>query len=412
MIGKAIATLLSFTAIASSAIYYVDAANGQDDSDGLRPDGAWKTLAQVNTASFDPGDYVLLHRDQVWQERLFIGSSGAPDKPIVFGAYGDGRPPVIDGSGMAVPDHSGLVVLTRKSFIVFDGLEVRNSARNGIVPYLCQSIVIRNSLVHDNRQNGLLAFDTQGLTVTLSEFYNNSLDPQASYSGISIDGSGVALSGFLVNNCRIHDNTGGMDWNSGNGILLGHTGDNIPVLKSLTISGNEIYRNGNPNQNQAGRGISGSFQGDATISGNYIHHNASAGMYLGDEGLQIQMSICYNTFKSNALRQFGGFTDGIAGVCHNTLIVDDPAITGMGAEVGGHGSWSFTGNVFYFYGATKDAWRSFIRINDAAQDTALQSDYNIFYSGGPNRWKKSDGVPLSFREWQAAGYDKHSVNPQ
>lgn len=414
MIGNTIVALLSFTAVTSAAVYYVDASKGGDDLDGLRPDTAWRTIAKVNAMSFSPGDYVLFHRDRVWQERLFVSSSGAPDKPIVFGAYAEGRTPVIDGSGGAVPQRSGLVVISRKSFIVLDGLEVKNSAQNGIVPYLCQFIVIRNCVVHDNRDDGLLAFDTQGLTVSDSEFYNNSIDPQDTYAGIHIDGSGGGndLTGFVISNCRIHDNTGGLDWNSGNGIMLGHTGVSIPVLKSLTISGSEIYRNGNPVQNQAGRGISGTFQGDATITGNYIHHNASAGLYLGDYGMHIDMTICNNNFRNNALRQVGGLTDGTAKACNNTMIVDDPLITGMGAEVGGNGTWFLTGNVFSFYGKTSDAWRGFIRINDAAQDTALQSDYNIFYSGGPNRWKKSDGITLTFRDWRAAGYDKNSVNPQ
>ena len=128
--------------------------------------------------------------------------------------------------------------------------------------------------------------------------------------------------------------------------------------------------------------------------------------------MKSDMTMRNNNCRNHSCRQLGGLTDGTAKASYNTRIVDDPVITGMGAEFGGNGTWFLTGNVFSFYGKTSDAWRGFIRINDASQDTALQSDYNIFYSGGPNRWKKSDCITLTFRDWRAAGYDKNSVNPQ
>jgi hypothetical protein len=91
--------------------------------------------------------------------------------------------------------------------------------------------------------------------------------------------------------------------------------------------------------------------------------------------------------------------------------VDDPTITGMGAEVGGNGPWTIQNNVFSFTTNTTDTYRGFIRINDAVQDGLLQSNNNVFYSAGPNRFKRSDGVILTFAQWQANGLDANSVNP-
>jgi hypothetical protein len=78
--------------------YYVDAANGNDNDNGLSPSNAWKTLSKVNKESFSPGDSILFKRGETWRERLTIPSSGNQGAPITFGAYGGGDKPLILGS--------------------------------------------------------------------------------------------------------------------------------------------------------------------------------------------------------------------------------------------------------------------------------------------------------------------------
>ncbi len=398
--------------LASGAVYYVDRSNGRDTNSGTAPDEAWSTLARLRQIRFTAGDYILLKRGEVWRETLNVSASGADGAPITYGAYGSGNPPAIEGDGVSMPPQSGLLGLSNRSYIVIDGLEVRNSSQDGINFYQGKNIMLRNSIVHDNQYNGVIAYDNSNLVIDNCEFFGNSLDPGATYGGIRIDGSGPAQTGFTIINNRIHHNVGGQDWNSGNGIYLGHTGSNIPSLRGFTIAGNDIHHNGNPIQNQAGRGISASFNGDITITRNYVHHNASAGIYLGDEGLTLKISLSQNVFVDNALRQFGGFTDGTAIATENMLYVTNPDIVGMGVEIGGRGAWTIQNNTFSFVTPTRDVYRGFIRINDAFQDSQLNSDYNLFYSAGPNRWKRSDGIILPFDSWRANGYDLHSVNPR
>jgi hypothetical protein len=407
--------LLLLAAVAAPArgtVYYVDRTGGQDTNSGTSAAEAWQSLARVRQTRYAAGDYILLKRGEVWRESLVIAASGVDGAPITYGGYGSGNPPAIEGDGVALAPQSGLVALANRSNIVLDGLEVRDSSRDGINLYLANGITIRNTVIHDNQYNGINWYDGGNLTIDNCEIYGNSLDLGASYAGIRVDGSGTPQSGFTIINSRIHHNLGGSDWNSGNGIYIGHTGANIPSLRGLLIAGNEIHHNGNPNQNQSGRGISGSFNGDVTITRNYVHRNASAGIYLGDEGLTLKISLAQNVFVDNALRQFGGFTDGSAVAKENMLYVDDPEITGMGVEIGGKGSWVIQNNLFSFTTPTTDTYRSFIRINDTFQDSQLISDYNVFYSAGPNRWKRSDGIQLPFNTWRAAGYDLHSVNPR
>ena len=410
--NRILAALLSVSAQAGATVYYVDRVNGSDAYAGASSTAARQSLYRVSQASLAPGDSVLLKRGQVWNEQLSIPASGAADAPITFGAFGiAAAPPVIDGTGITVPSQQGLVNANRQTDLVIRDIEIRYSSRDGIVPYKTNNLTVRNCTVHDNQFNGILAYQGSNIVIDGSAFYNNSLNLLASYAGIAIDGAGIAQTNFTISNNSIHDNVGGEGWLGANGIYFGHTGANIPTLSNVLVTGNDIYHNGNPDQNQAGRGISGSFNGDVTVVKNRVYQNASAGIYLGDVGLTLTIVISQNVFRNNALRQFGGITNGSGLAQQNLLYVDDPAITGMGAEIGGSGPWTIQNNVFCFATPTNDQFRGFIRINDPVQDGLLQANNNEFYSAGPNRWKRSDGATLSFQQWQSYGFDANSVNP-
>jgi len=196
-----------------------------------------------------------------------------------------------------------------------------------------------------------------------------------------------------------------------NGIYLGHTGANIPTLQNVLITGNDIYLNGNPDQNQAGRGISASVNGDVTVVKNRVYQNASAGIYLGDTNLtltssfrRISSATTPAPVRRHHQRQRTGRTE------HD--LRGRPGNHRNGVEIGGGGPWTIQYNVFTFATNTDDTWRGFIRVNDSVQDGLLHSDFNTFYSAGPNRWKRSDGTVLSFSQWQSFGFDAHSANPQ
>ena len=412
LIAKGRVLFLAFALLlaprAPAAVYYVERNNGSDKADGLTPSTAWSSLGRITAQPLSAGDYVLLRRGDIWTEPLVLTSSGLPYAPITIGAYGAGAPPLID-AGTQQAGAVDLVSFASVSNVVLRGIEIRNATRNGIDVYRSAGILIRDVKVSASRQAGVLSWNSVGVSMEDSEISHNGLDTSADYDGIRIDGTGE-LNGFLIRNCRIHDNIGGEDWKSSNGIFLGHTGANPPTLRGVIISGNEIYSNGNPNQNQAGRGISGTLQGEVTVTGNYVYRNASAGIYLGDHGMNVDLTYTNNTFYNNALRQFGGITAGHARALRNYVVVDDPNMSASGAEVGGEGSWELTNNAFYYPASTTDTYRAFLR-NDAAPPQILKSDWNLFYTAGPRRWKLANGIPMSFQAWQADGFDPHSVNP-
>ena len=75
-------------------IYYVDSGCEIVGNDGLTPDNP---LQNIDKTKFVPGDTVLFKRGTVIKTPLFL-PSGEPGKPITYGAYGEGKNPVVNPS--------------------------------------------------------------------------------------------------------------------------------------------------------------------------------------------------------------------------------------------------------------------------------------------------------------------------
>jgi hypothetical protein len=94
-------TLLLTGSMGFGATYYVDATNGNDSSNGISPYYAWRTIEKVNASKFYAGDYILFKRGEIWREQLIVSSSGTSQSPIVFGSYGQGKDPILNGTNLA-----------------------------------------------------------------------------------------------------------------------------------------------------------------------------------------------------------------------------------------------------------------------------------------------------------------------
>ena len=89
--------VLGLNGIASATTYYVSSGSGNDANSGTSAATAWKTIAKVNSQTFQAGDSILFKRGDVWNESLVPPSSGAAGNPIAFDAYGTGAPPNLTG---------------------------------------------------------------------------------------------------------------------------------------------------------------------------------------------------------------------------------------------------------------------------------------------------------------------------
>lgn len=152
-----LAAMALATAHAAAATFYVDSAAGDDHQAGTSPDAAWKTLAPVNEHVFGPGDAILFRAGGQWTGHLRPQGSGAPNRPIRMGRYGEGALPRIDAG-----EAGGVVVqLENQDQWEISGLQLSAGAAKPDEPAggihvrattagrVLQHIVIRDCVIHD-----------------------------------------------------------------------------------------------------------------------------------------------------------------------------------------------------------------------------------------------------------------------
>lgn len=104
--------------------FFVDATGGNDGNSGRSPDDAWRTIGKVNGKTFLPGDHILFKRGETWTGvGLVIQSPGAASAPIVFGAYGSGALPIIDGNDAV----AACIQCWNQNWINFEYLECKQA---------------------------------------------------------------------------------------------------------------------------------------------------------------------------------------------------------------------------------------------------------------------------------------------
>ncbi len=177
--------LMPLAGQAAGTAYYVDAATGDDSAAGTDESQAWKSLAKVNTTTFEAGDRILLRAGGRWEGQLWPKGSGTPGVPITVDSYGTGTRPRIDGAGLV----GDAVRLFNQEHWTIRNLEVTNAAPATQTP-------------------GENLKDLRGIHV-------------------SGDNSQV-LDGFVVDGVYVHDVTGEVNW------ISGSVEDNAPGIRFRT----------------------------------------------------------------------------------------------------------------------------------------------------------------------------------
>lgn len=147
-------------------IYYVSSSEGNDANSGLSSTAPWKSLSKISSASFDPGDSILLKRGDTWSgETLYLNGNGSSSDWIKLSAYGSGERPIISPytspDAIPAPDplnaaNNGLLYAIKLSNTAgwkILGVEIANS-RSGIVyvndaPGTRDGLWIEDCYIHD-----------------------------------------------------------------------------------------------------------------------------------------------------------------------------------------------------------------------------------------------------------------------
>ncbi len=337
-----------------STTYYVS-NGGSNSNNGESIDSAFATL-QYAADNVLAGDSVLVLPGNYAGFDL-RGVDGTQTSPIVFKALGDSvritdnNPRTDDGINLEGPD-----------WVVIDGFTVTGVPRNGIRLVTAEHIVIKNNTCLNNSRGILTGFVED--VVIENNLCAYSWDEHGIYHSNSGDNPIIRYNVCHDNNgCGIHMN--GDESMGGDGLIT-----------NATIEGNIIYGNGIG----GGSGINCDGVADSRIFNNLIYDNYASGVSLyridGADG-------SYNT------------------KVYNNTIINDTA--GRWCVNIGHSSEADT--VYNNILITFHGWRGSISVLEESLPD-FYSDYNIVLDrmsvdGGDSR--------LTLAEWQAMGYDNHSI---
>ena len=115
----------------SEGTYFLDAVNGNDTNDGRSPETAWQTPERLSDIKLKAGEVVLFKAGNVFTGRFYLWGSGTPEAPIVFGAYGEGAKPRLQGGEQDVE----VIYITGDRGLEFRNLEISNYHPAGTIPH-------------------------------------------------------------------------------------------------------------------------------------------------------------------------------------------------------------------------------------------------------------------------------------
>jgi hypothetical protein len=316
---------------------------------------AWLTLQYASTH--------ITAGDTVWiQNGTYVGFdmriTGTAANPIVFIAAGNSvnittRNPVTP-DGINIED---------ADYIEVNGVRALNQPRNGIRLAFADHCIVRNTFCDNSLKRGIFT----GFTDDLLLEYNvcsNSIDEHGIYVSNSSDRSIIRY-----NTCH-HNNGGGIQINADGS----QGGDGIST--DPEIYGNIIYENGVG----GGAGINLDGVQGAFIYNNLLYQNHASGIalfMLDGNGPSIDAEIVYNTIinASNARWCILGVNGASGAKVYNNILIN------------------------------QHPWKGSIALDPDAVP-GFNSDYNILVN---SLSKVGDGEHITLAQWQAVGYDAHSM---
>jgi hypothetical protein len=96
---KIIATisLMIIAFVGNSTNYYLS-NTGSDNNTGTSISSPWKTIAKLNTITYQPGDTIFFKSGDIFRGQITVNQGGNSSSSVVFTAYGNGNKPIISGA--------------------------------------------------------------------------------------------------------------------------------------------------------------------------------------------------------------------------------------------------------------------------------------------------------------------------
>ena len=329
--------------------------SGNNNNSGNSWAQAWQTL-QYAADQVNAGDSVWI------ADGNYVGfdlrTTGTAANPIVFIASGNNA--IIDTQNPVTTDG---INVEDADYIEINGVQVVDQPRNGIRLVFANNCIVRNTYCDNNFERGIFTGFTDDILLEYNECLN-SIDEHGIYVSNSSDRSIIRY-----NTCH-HNNRGGIQINADGS----QGGDGIST--DPEIYGNVLYENG-------------------TVGGAAINLD-------GVQGAFIYNNLLYENHASGiALFQIDGAEPSFdAVVVHNTIINASNGRWCILIVSGSTGAQVFN-NILI----NQHPWRGSIALDPDAED-GFDSDYNILVNSLSNL---GDGQSMTLEEWQAEGYDLHSM---
>ena len=158
IITMSLAAMLVTLSISAQEKTYFVSPDGNDGSDGLSVESAWKTINKVNTVVFQPGDKILFESGAIFKGQLKPLGSGSEGKPITISSFGGEKRPVIDfgeaeGAGILLENISywevkGMEITSKSPFKIGVGRQGISVTASG-ADHNLKHFVIQDNYIHD-----------------------------------------------------------------------------------------------------------------------------------------------------------------------------------------------------------------------------------------------------------------------
>ncbi|HVQ89324.1 MAG TPA: right-handed parallel beta-helix repeat-containing protein, partial [Actinomycetes bacterium] len=407
------------------------APDGDDSASGSRDD-PWATVQHAVDES-QAGTTVYV-RGGTYDQRFSFNTSGEPGSPIAVVAE-DGEQPVLDGSGLDVPEgQSAMVEINGQHDVTVEGLEITGyrSDVSGDVPIGvfvagdAHDVLLAGLTIHDLGTNydgrnggdahGIAVYGTSptqaisGVEIVDNELYNLSL---GSSESLVLNGN---VKDFLVEGNKVHDtNNIGIDVIGFEGTVSDPT---LDQARDGVIRGNQVWNidsKGNPayGNDRSADGIYVDGGRDVLVESNVIH-DVNIGIELASEhagratrNITVRNNLVYD---STAIGLAIGGYDRQRGSTENCTLVNNTVVRAVGPAL----LVQFDTRENLIANNVIVAGKSHIFVeNQYSENVANTLDYNLYQaedgsSSGTWQWKGQEYG--NFEQWQArSGNDKHSM---
>jgi hypothetical protein len=269
----------TFDVLRFTPYYYVSTA-GDDDNPGTetRP---WQTI-QKAADTLVAGDTVYI-RAGTYHERVIPQNSGSAGQYITYAAY-PGETAIIDGTGVVVPEYSGLFDLTwGQDYIRVSGLQVIHSDYYGIVAENSSHVTIEHNYTYDTYSSGISSWGSNHIIVDGNEVVGACTGPWQEHISISNTDT------FEVRYNHIHD------------VIPGTEGKEGLSVKDASSHG-KVYGNHVYNLNHVGIYVDAEAEHlfDVEVYQNLVHDIEAMGFALASEqgglfeNIRLYNNIAYN----------------------------------------------------------------------------------------------------------------------